>query len=708
MPIDLYSSCPGGTGKKIKFCCSDFVGELHKIDRLLEGEQHLACLQHIDRLLEQGRPRACLLAMKGLLLRITQQFEAAGSNAAAFLRHYPDNPVALAESAILADAEDRPQDAMKILQLAMTASGQRVETRVYEAMGIVAEGMLDEGNWLAGRALLQMQITLASDDREPVEKLLALNRSPGVPLIVKGPATLERAPLGAPWAGKLKEAYESLAAIHWQEAAERLAKLAAELPDVPVVWRSLATVRSWLADRQGTVEALRKYAALDVPRDDAVEAELLAMLFEPDPLGDLVEVVALNWTVRDADRLQEALLGEPRAVQVPFRRETMADDETPPPRMICYLLDRPAPRDGQALTLENMPRFIAQAMLFGRQTDREARLEMLGVSADRVEAVSACLRELAGDAVEPQPEQTSMHKTSASHEMLQRKWYPSREVAPAQLAELAEQDLRRALLEQWPARPLGILAGKSPAEAAGETAEHVKLLAAVMLLEMWCGESPVNFDFNQLRARLGLPLVEAIDPQQTPVATLPLVRLWRVTVEKLSDDDLVAGFNRSRAFAARKAMQKFAREIVARGSMTGRAERLQAYSVLAQTAEDFPQALEQIELGRQAALAAGQSCASWDLLELSFRFGHGDGTGAVRLVEHIQGRHLREQGVAETLTHMLIEVGILRPDGTPAQLPAAAEEALAAAAGPAAAEPGKLWTPDSGQTGGGGKIWTPD
>ena len=28
MPIDPYSPCPGGTGKKIKFCCSELVGDL--------------------------------------------------------------------------------------------------------------------------------------------------------------------------------------------------------------------------------------------------------------------------------------------------------------------------------------------------------------------------------------------------------------------------------------------------------------------------------------------------------------------------------------------------------------------------------------------------------------------------------------------------------------------------------------------------------
>jgi hypothetical protein len=31
MPIDAYSPCPGGTGKKIKFCCPDFLGELETI-----------------------------------------------------------------------------------------------------------------------------------------------------------------------------------------------------------------------------------------------------------------------------------------------------------------------------------------------------------------------------------------------------------------------------------------------------------------------------------------------------------------------------------------------------------------------------------------------------------------------------------------------------------------------------------------------------
>ena len=43
MALDAYSLCPGGTGKKIKFCCPDFLPELEKIDRMIEGEQFIAC-----------------------------------------------------------------------------------------------------------------------------------------------------------------------------------------------------------------------------------------------------------------------------------------------------------------------------------------------------------------------------------------------------------------------------------------------------------------------------------------------------------------------------------------------------------------------------------------------------------------------------------------------------------------------------------------
>jgi hypothetical protein len=76
-------------------------------------------------------------------------------------------------------------------------------------------------------------------------------------------------------------------------------------------------------------------------------------------------------------------------------------------------------------------------------------------------------------------------------------------------------------------------------------------------------------------------------------------------------------------------------------------------------------------------------------------------------LEHIQSRHVEEPGVGEALQQMMIDVGLLHPDGTPVAMPEE-EPAMAGAAEPAAA-PGGLWTPDSAQPGsGGGKLWTPE
>jgi hypothetical protein len=182
-----------------------------------------------------------------------------------------------------------------------------------------------------------------------------------------------------------------------------------------------------------------------------------------------------------------------------------------------------------------------------------------------------------------------------------------------------------------------------------------------------------------------------------------------VTLEKLSDDDLVTAFRRAVLFHAREALRRFSLAIVERPGFADRPERTQAYTMLARTADNFEQALVHVEEGRQAALAAGKSCAAWDLMEIPFRFGQGQAREAITLVQHVQRQHAKEPGVMERLTQILVDVGLLRPDGTPA-MPAGRHPAAGAepAEAPAAAEPSRIWTPgDETGEGGGGKLWTP-
>ena len=441
-----------------------------------------------------------------------------------------------------------------------------------------------------------------------------------------------------------------------------------------------------------------------MPLEDAVEAEAVAMLIGESPLGDDVEIVRWTWPVRDADRLQESLLSDRRVAPVPVDASNWPVGDSPPPRMAGMLLDRPALGSDEHFSLGNMPSVLAQLMLFGRQTDRAARLEIVGLTKSEADRAKAILREIGGESLEPEPEEALMAKVSASHQMISRRWVPPRGAPRDQVDSLLVQDYRDTLLNRWPDHPLGVLGGRTLRQAAGDPAARVKVLAAILVMQQWSDRSLAEFDFNELRSQFGLPTLGPIEPPPGQLATMPLIRLARVIVEHLSDDDLVLAFHRAGLYHAWDAARKFARAVIDRPSFAGRPERMEAYRLLAQSATTLEEGLASIDEGRQDALSAGQSCAVWDLLELSFRFGHGDVEQAMRLMQHIETRHMEEQGVAQTLTQMLINVGLLNPDGTPV---AAAGPRRAAESAPPAAEPSKLWTPGSESSGSGGKLWTP-
>ena len=99
MPFDRYMPCPCGTGKKVKFCCEDLLSELEAIQKMLEGEQRLACLEYIDKLLETHPDRACLLAIKILVHYEMQQNEPLEKTLQHFEEKHPENPIAAAERA---------------------------------------------------------------------------------------------------------------------------------------------------------------------------------------------------------------------------------------------------------------------------------------------------------------------------------------------------------------------------------------------------------------------------------------------------------------------------------------------------------------------------------------------------------------------------------------------------------------------------------
>ena len=48
----------------------------------------------------------------------------------------------------------------------------------------------------------------------------------------------------------------------------------------------------------------------------------------------------------------------------------------------CLSLDKPLPAGDAELTIENVPEILGEMLVFGKQTDREARVELLLTKSD--------------------------------------------------------------------------------------------------------------------------------------------------------------------------------------------------------------------------------------------------------------------------------------------------------------------------------------
>jgi len=710
MPIDHYAPCPGGTGKKIKFCCPDLVNELEKVQRMLDGEQRAGCLDYIESLQPKYPDRACLLSIKAMLEAQLGRTEAADATISSYISKYPQNPVALAELATLKAHKEGGRAAIEPLQKAVEASEREIASQVYEAIGVVAQALLAQGEVLAARAHFILQLGVqGGDDKLAMSYVVRIDGSAAVPLLLKQDLPLVEAPADALWKGSFAAAMEPALRGAWLTGANRLRELAAKAGDWPPIWRNIATLRAWLADTPATLEALRKFAGQAVPLDDAVEAEALAQLLDPEA-EDQIDVLTISYAVHDFDRLHALLSASKQCARIPIDLARLGTENEPPPKGAFWLLDRPVPSTGVGIKKEDIPQVVGQVFLFGRQTDREARAELITYRTEELEKARTAIAAVAGDTLgAPSGEEVTTTVPAIAH-VLSWNWRLPDDTPPELRARLLADARREALVEKWPNLQQRIFGGRSARDVSKDDAFRIKLLAAILRLELSTEQTAVEFDYNELRRSLGLPATEPIDPWKVSVAKVPLARLGRLDVMKLSDDDLREAYHRADHYRHTRALKKLAQEVIGRPNISAE-DKAAAYGALAEMEQDAKQALAHIDKARSLSREAGKSCGPWDLAELSLRLAHAEVAEADRLLAHIRDSHMREPGIGQALLQLLTEAGIINPDGTSAMPPdAEAAPGLAVPGAGATPEPSKIWTPGSEPAGAGKKsaLWTPD
>jgi len=707
MAVDPYAPCPCGSGKKLKFCCSDLAPEIEKISKLVSSEQPHAALKHVEHLLAKEPNRPSLVDIRAMLELSLNELAAAEKTIAHFLAIAPENAAAHGQGAILAAARGQTDDAVAKLQDALERTDNSMPQRVFEAIGEVGHALLLDGDFVAARAhlLLYAGVAPEGDDRA-IELLLRLNLQGGLPLLLRDNLVLAEPP--TKFATATKAAFEEANRLArrglWRRAEAEFAKLLNEINPEPAVVYNLALVRGWLGDDARFAEGLHQYARLHVPLDDAVEAEALAQLVDPRLDEPKLASVRVTYPLVNEDAAAERLASDKRIERYELDPETLDEDEAMRPRSTYLLLDRTIPPSGAELKLDDAPNVLAFLSVYGKRTDREARLEVTTDRGEHFDLVKRLIAEILGDAAGPDQETEVVAEKSASEEALSWRWRLPDDTPPELRRRLLSQRRRKAILEDWTAAPRAALGGLSPREAAARPEMRIALLASVQIIEQAAVDPGERALFQQLRDQLGLPRTETIDPANVDWDRLPLTRIPRLDLAQAPADRLMQLFNRAAMSGAGVATLALAEEIVSRDTLDAGVGPV--YRQLIRSEPDPDRALEWTARAKEWAAKAKQPGGEWALLELEVQIERGDPMGVQTALNDIQANYLNEPGIADATYRLLYTAGLLAPLG-----------AQAGAPGPApldapAATPSRLWTPGQEATAanaGAAKpaIWTP-
>jgi len=721
MPLDPYSLCPGGREKKIRFCCPDMVKEIDQIERLLESKQIGSCLTFIENLEKTHPDCACLYAAKLTVFRAESRWADALDLAKRFSEKEPENAVAASEYALALAAHGNFRQALAVLVDGFERCKEgTIHSSLLSGMLQVAAQLFITGHILPVIAIGNRLKSFPLVAEQANAFLLKASGMSEVPLLLRDMLTDNDCPADFPGKTEFEDAVELLSLMQWKKALTTFESLTVHAERWSNIWRNVAAVRFWLLDNEGGNEALRNFASLpNTLPDDAADAEAIRLFMSEDALGDKTEVLRLEFPVSDADAVRERLLSTPNFVATDFDRRPYTHYDIPPPQSAFLVLNRPFVKSVAELSLQTVSMQIATCLLFGRETDRAARLEILELFGDDQSAFNSMLRSALGELYQ-EPTKTENHGSMSQTLMkIRRRFRIAAEVAPdtETISAIAREYFKTEFIGFWSDLPLGLLDDQTPQQAATDPKYLPRLQGAIQLIEYWLTDESADEVIDLLRTRLGVPQPSPITVPEDVGSDLmelldghPIWRWHRFDVEKLPLDVLMGGLQILSVMKEPRAVDKFAKELLNRPmkEMPAQVRHLAFEGILdvCFLYGNLEEALEWIEKAKNEAMEDNCSDAAWNFHEITILFGLGRADEAFALTEHLATEHGREEGVMQAVNSLFVQLGLINPDGTPTVRTRQLREAPKAESTATG-----LWTPDSEAgipVGNTSKLWTPD
>jgi len=558
--------------------------------------------------------------------------------------------------------------------------------------------------------MLLMTFAKDEDQQEISSMLSELLSMWQIPVLLRASLPVPAATDDAPWMVQAEEVLSRAPLGVWARTADQLDELTQRFPKEPWLWYQLASLRCWLGQHDAAAEAFRRLAGVKhVALETAVDVEAIAQLLD-ESLNDETDVMRIVYDVFDTDAFVEFLLSEPHAIHMPIRQNHETTPDEPPPKAIFGILDKPFVRSLEDVDLDSVPDLCGQLHVFGKQTDRDARAEWIFPLVRDVDHYKSHVGQLLGDRLGD--EQSSENAETISIPAIERNSLPKfpTEGPADELEQFRNRYFNHQVIHEWPHVAMKELDGHTPAEAAKIPTLRRALLATVLRLEFSHEAISRNIDIDRLRATLGLPRPEQIDPWKDDVESIPTWRLHRLDSVKLSDEQLIPALRRAILYSETRALRVLGQEALARQSQGVQTSFPEAFvcALLARGAKSERESLDLLHRAQKVSVENGESPAVFMIAELSYRLRRGEVDEFSKLIDEIRLRYLDQPGVAEKLHETLARLGF-RPDSDSAaegHTNVAIPETVPAET----VSEGDIWTPDSAKPSAeGGKpgIWLP-
>lgn len=717
MANDPYAMCPCGSGKKLKFCCSEILPDLQRAFRLRENQPE-AAIRIFQDLLKKHPDKDVLARELTKTLYDSGETDQARRVAVEFLKNHPDDPLVLLSLSEICLKEDGFEASRRLLHRTFQLCAKKQPGGVAYLAAMIASMMARVGSLMSAREHLALAVHMSSGERQRnlVLQLVSLESESSLPFLFRSSYQLLPVACSEDAAQQEMRARKLSILGCWEPAAIIYNRLADSYPTEGAIWYNLGLCQAWDGRIAEAASSLHHAATLLQDFDQAVEAEALAQQIDMQLSEERYSTVFVRLNVKSLSELLTRLDNDPL-----IRRNDTHDHQhcqhiEGTSHVAEMILLSSAVEGTDLKDASQLPESIADIDVFDLISSESASAEdgvtepFLQVTAieSALDQAIVHLRSVAGDLISTSADQEQREIVEFERPQARpfdRRYYCPPGVSQKHFRHLVSQQEPTAI-EAWLQLPLAPLGRKSALEAASDPSLKVKLAASLIVMLAIASRYDQAPDLNSLRQRLGVPIPQPKEiPEKSSIAAVPAVEYERLVINRLSDGQLQEFINRSSVLGLRNQVREGLEEVLRRPSALSEFGSKRAYLMRAAIAriEEQPEltfaCLEKVREAIEPGIDSFRDHLELDIRELSYRLDDPSDEQIKPLLHRFRDRYLHKiPEIEDVIVEQLENAGCI-------ELASELEGGLAAVS----AGSSSLWTPGSEERSGsgGGSLWLP-